>query len=382
MRARIFMREVKLIFLELIIMLGALCIAGPAAHGQSKTIDPILDISGAFGMRSNAGATAQGATPMPTPTGALVDIGGQRLHLNCTGSGSPTVIFESGTGDFSVIWALVQRRVSEFTRVCSYDRGGYAWSEPGVRPRTFAQLSLELHTALSLMHIDPPYVLVGQSYGGLVVRGFASQYRRELSGMVLVDAVHEDQHIVYGGQPHLIRDSAKGLPVPAPRIALDTELLRLAQTKAPQPQSQELEAPLDRLPGDAQAVWRWAAAQPLLELAQGAELDWSPEEFLRMHKERLKNRATLGDLPLVVLARTHGGYPDGMSISADVLEKERKDLQLDLARLSRKGKLVFATNSGHNIHLEDPELVVRTIREVVQQNREQHSAKTGGRSRS
>jgi pimeloyl-ACP methyl ester carboxylesterase len=254
--------------------------------------------------------------------------------------------------------------------VCSYDRGGYAWSEPGAQPRTFAQLALELHTALRRLKIDPPYLLVGQSYGGLVIRGFAAQYRREVSGMVMVDAVHEDQHIVYGGQPHRIRDSAKGLRVPSPRIAIDTEMIRLAQTNAAENQSQDLEPPLDRLPMDAQLVWRWASAQPLLALVQSTELDWSPEEFLRLHKERMKNRATLGNLPLVVLARTSGGYADGMSISAAALEEERKALQADLARLSRNGKVVYAPNSGHNIHLEDPELVIRTIREVVNKSRE------------
>jgi pimeloyl-ACP methyl ester carboxylesterase len=91
-----------------------------------------------------------------------------------------------------------------------------------------------------------------------------------------------------------------------------------------------------------------------------------------MHKERMKNRATLGNLPLLVLARTSGGYADGMNISAAALEVERKALQADLARLSRNGKVVYAPNSGHNIHLEDPELVIRSIREVVDQSRKHH----------
>jgi pimeloyl-ACP methyl ester carboxylesterase len=309
----------------------------------------------------------QPSMPVPRPTGTLVDIGGgQRLHLSCTGNGSPTVLLESGTGDISVIWALVQPEVSRFARVCSYDRGGYAWSEPGVRPRTFAQLALELHTALDRMHIGSPYVLVGQSYGGLVIRGFAARYRSEVVGMVMVDAVHEDQRVVYGGQPHRIRDGSKGRPFPTPRIGLDAETLRLAANTAARTPDQSLEPPLDRLPVNAQQVWRWAMAQSLLGLAQNAELDWSPEELAKMHEDRLKKRASLGDLPLVVLARTHGGYGDGMSISAADLETERRALQEDLARLSNKGKLVYALDSGHNLHLEDPGLVIRSIREVVE----------------
>lgn len=301
----------------------------------------------------------------PVAPGTLLEIGGQRLHLNCTGSGAPTVLLESGTGDVSVIWSLVQPGVSAFTRVCSYDRGGYAWSDPGTQPRTFAQLALELHTALGRLHVGPPYVLVGQSYGGLVIRGFAARYRSEVSGMVMVDAVHEDQHVVYGGQPHRIRDSAKGREFPAPRLGLNKEMLELAQKSEPVPVETVLEAPLDRLPASAQQVWRWANALPLLRLAQSAELDWSPEELARMRQERQANRATLGELPLIVLAQTRGGYAAGMNISAEDLEKERRELQADLAHLSLKGKLVFAANSGHNIHLEDPGLVISSVREVV-----------------
>ncbi len=297
--------------------------------------------------------------------GVLIDIGGQRLHVNCAGHGSPTVLLESGLGDVSVIWALVQPGVSAVTRVCSYDRGGYASSDPGTRPRTFAQLALELHTALGRLGVSGPYLLVGQSYGGLVVRGFAAQYRREVVGMVLVDAVHEDQRVVYGGQPHRIRDGATGRVAPAPRIGLDTALVRQSQGMPAGLSTTTLEAPLDRLPAGAQAAWRWAEAQPLITLAQQAETDWSPEELARMHAARELNRASLGDLPLIVLARTHGGYDDGMSISADSLERERRNLQADLAGLSRRGALIFAERAGHNIHVEAPGLVIESITQVL-----------------
>jgi pimeloyl-ACP methyl ester carboxylesterase len=318
---------------------------------------------------ANGALYAQGAVHAAsraiTPPGILVDIGGQRLHVNCTGTGSPTVLLESGLGDVSVIWALVQPGVSAFTRVCSYDRGGYAWSEPGARPRSFSQLALELHTALDRLGVTAPYVLVGQSYGGLVVRSFAAQYRSEVVGMVLVDAVHEDQRVIYGGQPHRIRDAATGRVAPPPRIALDTELLREARSMSATPMATTLESPLDRMPAGAQDVWRWAETEPLLGLAQKAETDWSPEELKRMHDARLLDRASLGALPLIVLARTHGAYDDGMTISADSLERERRNLQADLARLSHRGTLVFAQRSGHNIHVQDPDLVIGSIRQIV-----------------
>jgi pimeloyl-ACP methyl ester carboxylesterase len=305
------------------------------------------------------------AQERPAPPGVLVDIGGQRLHLDCAGAGSPTVLLENGTGDYSMIWGLVQPGVSRFTRVCSYDRGGYAWSEPGSRPRTFAQLALELRTALRVRNIEPPYILVGQSYGGLVVRGFAAMYRAEVKGMVLVDAVHEDQRVVYGGQPHRLRDGARGRPAPTPRIALDTAMLRAVHDSAARPVAGPLEPPLDRLPPAAQALWRWADAQPLTALVQQAETDWSPEELAKMHESRIADRATLADLPLAVLARADGGYARGMSIPTDSLEKERRFFQADLAALSRRGTLTYAPRSGHNIHLEDPDLVVRSIHSIV-----------------
>src|SRR5437868_6323769 len=80
----------------------------------------------------------------PEASGKLVDLGGHRLHVNCTGRGAPTVVVENGLGDFSFDWALVQTRAARFTRICTYDRGGYAWSDLGPMPRTFAQVNLEL----------------------------------------------------------------------------------------------------------------------------------------------------------------------------------------------------------------------------------------------
>jgi pimeloyl-ACP methyl ester carboxylesterase len=115
-------------------------------------------------------ATSLAAQPRPQ-RGQRMDIGvGQHLYLDCRGHGSPTVVLESGAGDLSFVWELVQRKAATFTTVCSYDRAGYLWSDPGSRPRTYAQFALELQTALTRANVRQPYVLVGQSYGGFVVR--------------------------------------------------------------------------------------------------------------------------------------------------------------------------------------------------------------------
>jgi pimeloyl-ACP methyl ester carboxylesterase len=305
------------------------------------------------------------AQDAPAPPGRLVDIGGgQRMHLNCVGSGSPTVVFEGGAGDFSVIWALVQERVRGTTRACSYDRAGYAWSDPGHRPRTFAQLALELQTLLATAGERAPYVLVGQSFGGSLVRNFAERYPSDVAGMVLVDAIHEDGYVFYGGQPHRIREGATGRVEPAPRIAVDSETIARSRTDTTSTR-EKLEPPLDRMPAFAQRVWQWAAAQPIYRAVQPLEMEWSGEVAERMVRARQREPASLGDTPLIVLARTRGDYAGGMRIGAVCLERLRRAQQADLARLSRRGTLRFAPNAGHNIHLEDPAFVARAILDVV-----------------
>ncbi len=132
-------------------------------------------------------AEAADAKAYPPP-GQLVDVGGYRLHINCTGSGSPTVVIEAGLGDWSTTWAAhVQPEVAKTTRVCTYDRAGMGWSEAGPLPRDAAQSAKELHTLLQNANIPGPYVMVGHSLGGLVVRVFVHDYSSEVVGVVLIE---------------------------------------------------------------------------------------------------------------------------------------------------------------------------------------------------
>jgi pimeloyl-ACP methyl ester carboxylesterase len=302
---------------------------------------------------------AAGSGRLPEAPGRLIDIGGQRLHLNCTGRGSPTVVFENGAGDFSFVWSLVQPRVAELTRACSYDRAGYAWSDPGARPRTYDQIALELHTTLDRAGEHGPYVLVGQSYGGLLVRGYARRYPSDVAGLVLVDAVHEDERIDMGGKVQRISDFATGRVRPEPRIAGDATLITLRRSgPVAIPDTTPLESPLDRLPGAKQDAWRAASSDSVFRLSWAAEMDWSPEELKRIHADRLTNRVTLGDLPLIVISRAAATRPDSLS-------RERAANQRDLAALSRHGAAVTAAHSGHNVHLEEPAVVVSAIRRIV-----------------
>ena len=128
----------------------------------------------------------------------MIDIGGRRLALSCTGAGAPTVILETGLGAESDEWAAVQEAVQTFTRVCRYDRAGRGASDPAVRPRSAAEMVEDLHVLLRTADIRGPYVPVGHSFGGLLMRLFAQRFPQDVRSLVLVDSMHEDQFEVFG----------------------------------------------------------------------------------------------------------------------------------------------------------------------------------------
>ncbi len=128
------------------------------------------------------------------PLGQMVDVGGYRLHLVCTGQGSPAVVLESGLGGPALQWALVQGRLEKTRKVCSYDRAGLGWSDVGPAPRTSQQMVNELHTLLHNAGVQGPYVLVGHSLGGFNVRLFAHEYPGETAGLVLVASGNENDN--------------------------------------------------------------------------------------------------------------------------------------------------------------------------------------------
>ena len=147
-------------------------------------------------------ASSLGAQDAYPPPGKRVDIGGRKLHVNCTGAGGPTVILESGASSFAIDWALVQPAVSRTNRVCSYDRAGYGWSDPAPFDLRGDEAMRDLHAALDALGEKAPFVLVGQSMGGRFVRLFARRYPADVVGIVLVDAEHEDGLFIgVGGKP-------------------------------------------------------------------------------------------------------------------------------------------------------------------------------------
>jgi pimeloyl-ACP methyl ester carboxylesterase len=320
-------------------------------------------------------ATAALAAP-PAPPGKMVDLGGgHKLHVYCSGHGGPTVVVENGLGDFSFDWTLVQSRVSAFTRICTYDRGGYAWSDPGPKPRTFAQLNLELHDALAKLREHGPFVLVGQSFGGPVVRNFASVYPAAVAGMVLVDAAHEGLRVGTGGGKTIrLGDGAKNRDIPAPHEETSASDKPTVRSEDVPQEFKTLDSMYKVLPPDRQTMHLWAQQSPWVYDAENSETQWSDEYFAKWLTT--PQAGVLRTIPMIVLSRADGGYTDADSdIPAAQLENERKEGQAKLVLLSSNSKQIIL-HSGHNMNLEVPEEVSNAIREVVNAVRHRERLRT------
>ena len=321
---------------------------------------------------------AQGTAPTRAypPPGKMVDVGGWRLHLNCTGSSKrngPTVVLEAGAGDFSVDWGLVQPEVARFARVCSYDRAGAGWSELGPRPRTWRQIAYELHTALQKAGEKGRYVVVGQSLGGLLIRTFASQYPKEVAGMVLVDSTHEDTVLMMNGKFQRMRELSQGRTIPPIRTTIsaaekDLSAEEKEQTADILKRAPKIGSPYNLLPADLQAARLWVLTQQRHYTADGDPY-WG-EEFAELYAARQKEEQQLGDRPLVVLL-TNPGPPGGKppsGFSADEWQRvneEKRQQKVEFTKLSSNSKLIVTEKSEHHIHLAEPAVVTRAIQMVV-----------------
>jgi len=202
----------------------------------------------------------------PTPPGRLIDIGGRRLHLNCIGTGPPTVVVENGGGGFSGEWILVQQLVStppHATRICTYDRAGHAWSDHGPLDESASQVSDDLHLLLRKANIPSPIILIGQSLGCFFAQAYQRRYPEQVAGMLLIDGTHDDSStLVYNRQRIPI-----GL-IPRDQLAQAFEEYRrtLPALKA----GPANDPPFDRLPTDIQSTRHWAFEK------NDQEIGWLP----------------------------------------------------------------------------------------------------------
>jgi pimeloyl-ACP methyl ester carboxylesterase len=320
-------------------------------------------------------AQSESAPPPFPPPGKLVDGGGWRLQLNCTGearASQPTIILEAGAGDFSVEWSLVQPGIAKFARVCLYDRAGDGWSELGPHQRTFHQIVYELHTLLDKAGVKPPLVLVGHSYGGWLVRLYASTYPADVAGMVLVEAGTDNPlRMLPDGKLVHSSDLATGRPIPAVKTAgplrgSDIPPSALSQMRAGLPEAVKTanQPPRNKLPADAQRMRTWALGQ--LGHVAAAVNSFENEELAGFRAERAKSQYALGDMPLIVLTR---GIPEEHGPDGKAIEEEHRRDHAAIAAMSRNGKLVIAARSGHHVLFDEPELVIKSIREVLAEAR-------------
>ncbi|HEX2341142.1 MAG TPA: alpha/beta hydrolase [Vicinamibacterales bacterium] len=298
------------------------------------TLRILVGLSGLIGVTALTGATYQwlatrkelAATP---PPGHLVDIGGYRLHLWCTGDGAPAVILDTGLGGSSADWGFVQPDVARFTRVCSYDRAGMGYSDPGPTPRTARRIASELAELLVRSGIGGPVVLVGASIAGLNVRVFASDHPERVAGLVLVDASHEDQ-------VHEVPPMARFVP-----LLSTIGVLRLFGVSFGQ-----------RIESLPPSVRQFARATSFRAAGYQAAAD----EIIHVRESASEVRSSRRKLTVPVLVITGGRGAD----------ENWRQLQRDQASLSERGCLMIAHESGHVVSVDQPEVVVDAIRIVVE----------------
>ncbi len=277
-------------------------------------------------------AEAADAKAYPPP-GELVDVGGYRLHINCTGSGSPAVVIEAGLGDWSTSWGgVIQPEVAKTTRVCTYDRAGLGWSDAASLPSDAAQFSQELHTLLQNARVPGPYVMVGHSLGGLIVRVFAHDYASEVAGVVFVDSMNPRQITQsLSNRLALLSSVEAGLA----RVGVARLVVKLPAIASSIPPGEEAYYPLFIRPQSFQA-----AGKEYKELPASGEQAAAVKSF--------------GDLPLIVLTARRNDNPGW------------PEWQTELLELSSNSQHLFAENSGHVIQSDEPEAAVNAILKMVE----------------
>jgi pimeloyl-ACP methyl ester carboxylesterase len=266
------------------------------------------------------------------PPGQLVDIGGYRLHLWCTGDGAPAVILDTGLGGTSAGWSFVQPHVARFTRVCSYDRAGMGYSDSGPSPRTARRIANELAELLTHSGIAGPVVLVGESIAGFNVRVFASDHPEHAAGLVLVDASHEDD-------AHEVPGMARFVP-----LLSTIGVFRLLGVSFGQP--------VESL---APSVRQFARATMFRASGYQAAAD----EIVHIRETVAEVRSSRRRLSIPVLVVT----------GARGADENWRRLQQDLASLSERGCLITARQSGHVVAIDQPAVIVDAIRTLVETTR-------------
>jgi pimeloyl-ACP methyl ester carboxylesterase len=288
------------------------------------------------------------------PPGQILDVDGLALHLDCRGTGEPTLVLEAGLTSGSVTWMLVHDALAETTRVCAYDRPGMDWSEPLGRTANAAEVASRLRRVLEVGGVEGPIVLLGMSAGGVYVREFHRAWPEDIVGMVFVDSSHEQQgHRLPGTD----RPDATTEAVSLCARVQPFGVIRAFSLMAPLLDSFNIPAQVrDVIEANISQSHSCASIQAELESFDGEVTDESPP-------------SSLGDLPLLVLSR--GKYPEAsedLGITLAMATEGRRvwdELQKELTALSSRGRRVIATESGHVIQFGQPQLLIDEVTRLI-----------------
>jgi pimeloyl-ACP methyl ester carboxylesterase len=294
-------------------------------------------------------ARAQSLYP---PVGRLVDIGGRRIQLDCRGTGSPAVVFESGRDlNGSLSWYRVQDEVAKLSRACTYSRAGILWSDPTPGPHTGQAAAFDLHAALEKSGEHPPFVLVGQSAGGINVIIYTRYFGSEVAGIVLVDSSHPEQFIRLKKE---IGMDPPGLNEKVTKALLWTGFFRLVR-RAPAP-----DAPRATRIINAYAPVSFGAA--IDEMEADSETFAAAEDAKHI----------IGSRPLFVL--TAGLPPPELPKNFEGVWRQMQDEEASWSSISEHQ---IVADSHHNIQLEQPERIVAAVRWAIDHVRVQQAHSTG-----
>ena len=294
----------------------------------------------AAGLAVSAQLMASPVAPKSSIPGRLVDIGGHRLHIYCVGEGVPSIIFDSGVGGFSLEWSRVQNVLARRTRVCSYDRAGYGWSDLGPLPRTSERITRELHTLLERAGVAGPYIIAGHSFGGYNAQLFARNYPDQTAGLVLIESSHPDQ--------------IERLPGPEPGTVKRVR------------------------PGSNSYVVSWFFPHPNFPdenalMAQRIMQSWQHKMTWReemtvfsVSAKQVKASRPMPEVPVLVLTRGRSFWP-GYS-NGDETERVWMELQDELSQLGANPVHLIAERSGHVIHLDQPGIVITAVQTMLNAN--------------
>ena len=285
------------------------------------------------------------------PPGELVDVGGHRMHIHCTGEGGPTVVLAAGLDDFSIFWSFVQPEIAKFSRVCSFDRSGLGWSEPSAAPRTIENMVTELHTLLANAGVTAPIVIVGHSFGGPQVELYAATYPEDIRGMVLIDAAPDGLFLRLSTWGGLI---AQKVGLYRTLVTLDRlGLLALTSTRIP----------ARGLPDEAVAQYRAIAVSTGYFRTAVAENEAFEENLAQLRAAHVN----LGRTPLTVISRGYWEPIPALSASDNEQAWQAwQEMQSELVGLSTDSTRTIATASEHNVQLQQPQLVVDAVRDIIE----------------